>query len=162
LNISTDYSHRKFFKNHTNALLVGDSLPNIDVKEKDTFRKLHSYIKDYLIINFISTSCKSCISALDALELIVLANEGLNIITLIDGDEQSIKQLQALFNDKVIFIPYSKSEMGKTLGVNLYPWSYGINAKGQVITSYNCENLETYHETLKPFLPMILQREIHD
>jgi hypothetical protein len=162
MTVTADFSHRRFFKNISNTLLVGNNLPNVQVMEHGVAKPLYSYIRQYMILTFISTSCKSCIDALNAMETIVSEKPGINIVVLIDGDEQTIATLDELFYHKVVFLPYARKEMGNTIGVKMYPWSYGINAKGQVVTSYNCESVETFHSALRPFLSLIDGHERND
>ena len=99
-----------------------------------------------VIVSFFQTWCGPCIqemSVFDELQATV-NSPGLKILCISDEDTDRIKMLQSRFASGKILFAYSTESLAN-LGIHVYPTTYLLNKKGEVIQS----KLEGYNWMLE-------------
>ena len=99
-----------------------------------------------VIVSFFQTWCGPCIQEMYVFdELLASVNSSnLKILCISDEDTNRINKLQSRFSpDKIMFAYSSKSLSG--MGIHVYPTTYLLNKKGEVIQS----KLEGYNWALE-------------
>ena len=99
-----------------------------------------------VIVSFFQTWCGPCIGEMyDFDELLATINSSnFKILCISDEDTGRIKMLQSRFIQGKILFAYS-AESFANLGIHVYPTTYLLNKKGEVILS----KLEGYNWTLE-------------
>ena len=141
--------HRKFLKSRKGWLEAGEVLPNASLGEG----KLNPYdlITDYLILITLSTSCEPCFDALDMLQPMLAQHGPFNILMLVDCDEKDFEIFRAEFGHLAALCHVSADELQKGISTNAFPWAYGINKVGQIVTSSVCGSREEFLGVIGPF-----------
>jgi len=107
-----------------------------------------------VVVSFFQTWCGPCIGEMyDFNELLATVNSSnLKILCISDEDIDRINVLQSQFTSNKILFAYSAESLA-SLGIHVYPTTYLLNKKGEVIQS----KLEGYNwmlekETIKKLL----------
>ena len=99
-----------------------------------------------VIVSFFQTWCGSCIQEMYVFDELVakINSPNLKILCISDEDEELIKVLQSRFTLGNILFAHSTKSLA-SLGVYVYPTTYLLNKKGEVILS----KLEGYNWALE-------------
>jgi thiol-disulfide isomerase/thioredoxin len=99
-----------------------------------------------VIVSFFQTWCGPCIQEMYVFdELLASVNSSnFKVLCISDEDEDRIKKLQSRFTPDKIMFTYSSKSLS-SLGIHVYPTTYLLNKKGEVIQS----KLEGYNWALE-------------
>lgn len=107
-----------------------------------------------VIVSFFQTWCGPCIQEMYVFDelLSTINSPGLKILCISDEDTDRISMLQSRFTPGKIMFTHSRKSLA-SLGIHVYPTTYLLNKKGEVIQS----KLEGYNwalekETIKNLL----------
>ena len=89
-----------------------------------------------VIVSFFQTWCGPCIQEMYIFDELVtkINSPHLKILCISDEDEDRINMLQSRFVPGNILFAYSTKSLGN-LGIHVYPTTYLLNKKGEVIQS---------------------------
>lgn len=140
--------HRKFFKdNRVQMLNVAEYVPNITLDEDN---KLHDFISNHLLLLFFSTSCSSCIPAIEALEEFTNMTTKYKILILMDAESENIAYMRELFHKKANVYFMTREDMLHDVKVHRIPRGFALNQEGQVLSTNACFDVQMIHELVKP------------
>ncbi|MWC31304.1 hypothetical protein [Paenibacillus sp. MMS18-CY102] len=129
-------------------LQAGDMVANIPLPDGS---RLYEQITDHLLLAVISTSCADCLPALESLEKFANCYTKVNLVILAVTDESGMEVLQTAFDGIATVYHPPEHILAEELQIQGYPWAYGINARGQVVTSGHCGRVAWIERLLEPF-----------
>lgn len=130
------------------SLSVGDFIPDIIIGDVH----LYDLINESLFITIISTSCDSCLNALDALDLFANKHPDLNFLILVIGNEDAASFIREEFSDRARVYQMPIERVINDLKTNGFPWSYGVNGEGKILSSFPCASEEWFDNLVSPFV----------
>jgi hypothetical protein len=80
-----------------------------------------------------------------------------NVLIAVDCEERDIALFQNEFDGLAVVGHCLKDDMKIGLKTTVYPWAYGINKAGQIVTSTVCGNEEELSGAIAPFRRYILR-----
>ena len=89
-----------------------------------------------VIVSFFQTWCGPCIQEMYVFEelLATVNSPDLKILCISDEDKERINKLQSRFTRDKLMFAYSEKSLS-SLGIHVYPTTYLLNKKGEVIQS---------------------------
>lgn len=141
--------HRKFLKTRNGWMEPGEFVPDAEIGSEKW--RVSEYIADYLILVTMSTSCEPCMNALEALHDCLQIEKPINLLMIVDCEAQDVPLFQKEFEGLAAVRHCAKDDMRNALNTTVYPWAYGINSVGQIVTSSVCGSERELAEVLRPF-----------
>ncbi|REK77137.1 TlpA family protein disulfide reductase [Paenibacillus paeoniae] len=132
------------------GLQIGDYMPNIRIPNYDSLQ-LYDLITDYLLVATISTTCAPCLPAMEAIDALIERYPTMNLIIFIDTEEETFEQATQVFHPSARLYHASDDVMFGELKTRGYPWAFGLNAEGQIITIEHAGSMEYLEKLLFPF-----------
>lgn len=132
------------------GLQIGDFMPNIRIPNNDSLQ-LYDFITDYLLVATISTTCAPCLPAMEAIDALIQRHPSMNLIIFIDTEEATFEQAKEVFHSSARLYHATDDVMFGELKTRGYPWAYGLNAEGQIITIEHAGSLEFWDKLMAPF-----------
>lgn len=132
------------------GLQIGDYLPNIMIPDNDSI-DLYDCINDYLLVATISTSCAPCLPAMEAIDIFIQQYLGINFLLFIETEESTFEKAKQVFHHSARIYHASDDVLFGQLKTRGYPWAYGLNAEGQIITMEHVGSLESLEKLFFPF-----------
>lgn len=126
---------------------IGDYMPNVLISPDVN---LYSLIQDYLLIAMVSTDCAICLPAFDEIERFAVENPDYQLIVLIDTSEEKLELAKQAFSSHVRIYRIEDRLEADINGYG-FPWAYGINSEGQLISHYSCSEPGHLDLIAKPF-----------
>lgn len=127
---------------------IGDYFPNLPLTDQVS---LYDLLKNYLIIAMISTDCAVCLPAFDEIERFATERPDQPLIVLIDTCEQKYHKASQAFSDNVRLYRIDGNTVEREVKGFGFPWAYGINSEGQLISHYFCGNPGNLDTVAAPF-----------
>jgi len=112
---------------------------------------LYDRITNHLLLAVISTFCDECLAALESLEQFAHRYPNANLVILAVTDEPGFDILQTAFDGYASVYRLPEPVLVEELHIRGYPWAYGINARGQIVTSDHCGQLKWIERLMEPF-----------
>ncbi|REK71905.1 hypothetical protein [Paenibacillus paeoniae] len=113
---------------------IGDYFPDVHISPEIN---LFSLIQDYLLMVMVSTDCALCLPAFDEIERFAVENPHYRLIVLIDTSEDKFALAKQAFSSHIQSYRIEARLDMEFQGYG-FPWAYGINSEGQLITHYSC------------------------
>ncbi|RJX37754.1 hypothetical protein D3P09_22575 [Paenibacillus pinisoli] len=132
------------------GLQIGDFMPNIRIPNYDSLQ-LYDFITDYLLVTTISTTCAPCLPAMEAIDALIHRHPSMNLIVFIDTEESAFEQAKEIFHPAARLYHATDDVLLGELKTRGYPWAYGLNAEGQIITIEHAGSLEFWGKLMAPF-----------
>ncbi|MFF2887468.1 TlpA family protein disulfide reductase [Paenibacillus sp. NPDC057967] len=132
------------------GLQIGDYMPNIRIPNYDSLH-LYDFITDYLLLATISTTCAPCLPAMEAIDALIKRYPGMNLIIFMDTEEETFEQAKQIFHSSARLYHATDNVMFGELKTRGYPWAFGLNADGQIITIEHAGSMEYLEKLLFPF-----------
>lgn len=132
------------------GLQIGDFMPNIRIPYYDSLQ-LYDFITDYLLLATISTTCAPCLPAMEALNTLIQQYPTMNLLIFLDTEEETFEKAKQIFHPSARIYRASDDVMFGELKTRGYPWAFGLNAEGQIITIEHAGSLEYLDKLLFPF-----------
>lgn len=126
-------------------LEIGDDLPDIPLPDGST---LHAWMEDYMLVCVLSTQCKPCMEALEALDAVSHQGEK-QLVALVDTDNESYEELWTYFQGRLKI--YKVKVFESELGSNGVPWGYAVNRNMQIVVSSVINTREHVEQLALPF-----------
>lgn len=113
---------------------------------RNTKTTINSLKGNVVIVSFFQTWCGPCIQEMYVFEELLASvnSPALKILCISDEDTNRINKLQSRFVPDKILFAYSAESLS-SLGIHVYPTTYLLNKKGEVIKS----KLEGYNWALE-------------
>ncbi|OAB41156.1 hypothetical protein [Paenibacillus antarcticus] len=140
------------------GLQIGDYMPNIRIPNNDDM-ELYDCITDYLLLATISTSCAPCLPAMEAINIFIQQYPGINFLLFIDTEESTFEKAKHIFHHSAQIYHASDDLLFGELKTRGYPWGYGLNAEGQIITIEHAGSLEYLEKLVSPFKRFLDSKE---
>jgi len=131
------------------GLQIGDYMPNITIPNQDM--ELYDCINDYLLLVTISTSCAPCLPAMEAIDIFIQQYPEINFLIFIETEESTFEKAKQVFHSSARIYHASDDVMFGELKTRGYPWAYGLNREGQIITIEPVASLEFLEKLFSPF-----------
>ncbi|RJE90163.1 hypothetical protein D3P07_08085 [Paenibacillus sp. 1011MAR3C5] len=132
------------------GLQIGDFMPNIRIPNYDSLQ-LYDFITDYLLIATISTTCAPCLPAMEAIDALIQRYPAMNLVIFIDTEKGTFEQAKEIFHPSARLYHATDDVMFGELKTRGYPWAYGLNAEGQIITIEHAGSMEYWEKLMFPF-----------
>ncbi|RJE86262.1 hypothetical protein D3P07_19510 [Paenibacillus sp. 1011MAR3C5] len=113
---------------------IGDYFPDVHLSPD---LKLYTLLKDYLLIAMVSTECALCLPAFDEIERFAVDNPDYRLVVLIDTSEEKFELAKQAFSPHIQSYRI-EARLDTEINGYGYPWAYGLNSEGQLITHYSC------------------------
>lgn len=126
---------------------IGDYFPDVQISPD---LKLYTLLEDYLLIAMVSTECALCLPAFDEIERFAVDNPGYRLIVLIDTSEEKFALAKQAFSPHIQSYRI-EAHLDTEFNGYGYPWAYGLNSEGQLITHYSCSEPGLMDIIAEPF-----------
>ncbi|TYP73149.1 hypothetical protein [Paenibacillus methanolicus] len=113
---------------------IGDYIPDVTLSAGI---KLYSLLEDYLLIAMVSTDCAVCLPAFDEIDRFAAERPDYKLIVLMDTSEDKLELAKQAFSAPVRLYRIEASVDHDMKGYG-FPWAYGVNSEGQLISHYSC------------------------
>ncbi|MBH5320371.1 hypothetical protein I6N90_21495 [Paenibacillus sp. GSMTC-2017] len=140
------------------GLHIGDFMPNIAIPHYDSLH-LYDLITDHLLLATISTTCAACLPAMEALNTFVQHYPSANMHIFMETEEETFEKAKQVFHPTVNIYHASDDVLFNELKTRGYPWAFGLNAEGQIITIEHAGSLEYLEYLLSPFKKFLNQQQ---
>ncbi|MBH5316411.1 hypothetical protein I6N90_01150 [Paenibacillus sp. GSMTC-2017] len=125
-------------------------MPNIPISKNENL-KLYDLIDDYLLVAALSTSCAPCLPAMEALDAFIQKYPYYKLIIFVVTDEQKFELAKMAFHESANLYIATEELVMEQLKIKAYPWAYGLNSKGQIITIAHAGRFEFLEQLAAPF-----------
>ncbi|MCG7407035.1 hypothetical protein MH117_06355 [Paenibacillus sp. ACRRX] len=129
---------------------IGDYLPNITIPNYEDL-KLYDLIDDYLLVAALSTNCAPCLPAMKALDAFIQKHPYYKLIMFVVTDEHKFELTKMAFHESARLYIATEEVMSQQIKVRGYPWAYGLNSEGQIITIAHAGRVEFLEKLAAPF-----------
>lgn len=135
------------FLKKTEYFKIGDKIPNIKI---DSSLFLYDFLDNYLFIFLLTTTCDACETTLEVMSEFRDSYKNLNFVLLVNTSEENIETLKRIFGESKVYYA-SLSSMEREYMIEGFPWGYGINRIGEIITSNACSTKNSILALMEPF-----------
>ncbi|GKU76515.1 hypothetical protein [Paenibacillus sp. L3-i20] len=141
------------------GLQIGDYMSNIAIPHYESLH-LYDLITDHLLLATISTTCAACLPAMEALNTFVQQYPTANMHIFLDTEEDTFEKAKQVFHHTAKIYHASDDVLFGELKTRGYPWAYGLNADGQIITIEHAGSLDYLEKLLFPFKKFLNQQPV--
>ncbi|MFD0587312.1 hypothetical protein ACFQZE_04825 [Paenibacillus sp. GCM10027627] len=128
---------------------IGDYIENLIIPGHGT--SLYDPLDPYTILVSLSTTCSFCLPAMEALDIFLESHPSYRVTVLLEANEAAYQKARSMFPEKLPIYRVTDEFVFRQLNLHGYPWAYGINAEGQVITMFPCSEPRHYQDVAEPF-----------